>query len=679
MADDQKETNSKLTEVNRKLTEISSKLGNVTDATNENTKEQKKRGPRGPYAKDGAKTAERTADAAEKTAEEAKKEGKKSSSKESRERALLGQSQKQYEETVKQREIAKEAKKEMTEIGSSIKGDAKNNKQYQEAEKKFNKEQSKAQKLEGRRNLLSRFKDTKEKGGTGAAVKELGGTAMEGIGKTFKSIGGFLGKFSKIFSLLVIPALVLLVNSPAWDWLKGFAKSVGNFFSESGPLASGLKPILEFLGVEGELGNVMKGIMLLAGGLTAAVIFAPFKVMGGIKNIGAFLGKKMFGLVSTLGKALKPKSVPMPGEKSAAASGAAKGGAARGGSARGGAARGGAARGGAGRGGGITKVAKGLATMGQAAGKSIGSFIGGILKGIAGGLAAFANPLALGGLAAVTLALVVLEDSFVPIGKLVESVGKSIKTTFEGIGVVVKDIGASVGSVITSMGDAIGAVVDKISKLSTAGTEATTKQIKELSAIPAEGMIAAAKGIDAMKKALADFGGGTLSKIGDSLFGSGGPIEKIVELTKKVPELMKAAEAINVLGAAGSDFAAADAELSRRKKIAELSKDIAGGTGYMTDESDIAEKRAELAELRSQSMASGLSGGSPAARARNARSITASGAPGGRAAPPPNIVSAPTTVNNTNPTSNNTSNSPSLKPAGSSGTYAGSMTNAGFM
>jgi len=611
-----------------------------------------------------------------------------------RERALLGQSEKQYEATLDQRKATEASQKELSDLESTLGGDAKNNKQYQQAQTKLEKEKMKLTKIEGRRNLLSRFKDTKEKGGTGAAVKELGGTAMEGIGKTFKSIGGFLGKFSKIFSLLVIPALVLLVNSPAWDWLKGFAKSVGNFFSESGPLASGLKPILEFLGVEGELGNVMKGIMLLAGGLTAAVIFAPFKVMGGIKNIGAFLGKKMFGLVSTLGKALKPKSVPMPGEKSAAASGAAKGGAARGGSARGGAARGGAARGGsarggaarggaarggAGRGGGITKVAKGLATMGQAAGKSIGSFIGGILKGIAGGLAAFANPLALGGLAAVTLALVVLEDSFVPIGKLVESVGKSIKTTFEGIGVVVKDIGASVGSVITSMGDAIGAVVDKISKLSTAGTEATTKQIKELSAIPAEGMIAAAKGIDAMKKALADFGGGTLSKIGDSLFGSGGPIDQIVALTKKVPELMKAAEAINVLGAAGSDFAAADAELSRRKKIAELSKDIAGGTGYMTDESDIAEKRAELAELRSQSMASGLSGGSPAARARNARSITASGAPGGRAAPPPNIVSAPTTVNNTNPTSNNTSNSPSLKPAGSSGTYAGSMTNAGFM
>ena len=322
MADDQKETNSKLTEVNRKLAEISSKLGNVTDATNENTKEQKKRGPRGPYAKDGAKTAERTADAAEKTAEEAKKEGKKSSSKESRERALLGQSQKQYEETVKQRELAAEAKKEMANIGSAIKGDAKNNKQYQEAEKKFNKEQSKAQKLEGRRNLLSRFKDTKEKGGTGAAVKELGGTAMEGIGKTFKSIGGFLGKFSKIFALLVIPALVLLVNSPAWDWLQDFAKSIVKFFSSEGPLGSFLKPILEFFGVGGAFDGVMTGIQVgfgtLVAGLAAAVVFAPFKVMGGIAKLGLFIGKKLFGLVTSVTKALLPKKAVASATKGAA-------------------------------------------------------------------------------------------------------------------------------------------------------------------------------------------------------------------------------------------------------------------------------------------------------------------------------------------------------------------------
>jgi len=463
-------------------------------------------------------------------------------------------------------------------------------------------------------------------GGGGGDDPKKGGIFGSKKFKGFlKLVTGFMG----ILAAMIIPALAYFMNDPKiFAAMKDGIFSMINFFSESGPLASGLKPILEFFGVEGELDTVMKGIILLAAGLTAAVVFAPFKVMGGIKNFGAFLGKKMFGLVSTLGKALKPKGVPMPGGKPAAVAGgaakggAARGGAARGGAARGGAARGGAARGGAGRGGGITKAAKGLATMGQAAGKSIGSFIGGILKGIAGGLAAFANPAALAGLAAITLALVVLEDSFVPIGKLVESVGKAIKTTFEGIGVVVKDIGESVGTVIGAMGDAIGAVVDKISKLSTAGTEATTKQIKELSAIPADGMIAAAKGIDAMKKALDGFGGGTMSKIGSTLFGSGGPIDKIVELTKKVPELMKAAEAINVLGAAGSDFAAADAELSRRKRITTLSKDIASGDVEGTDNAEnLAKAKAELAELRSQSKASGLSGsGRPTAAGAIAQS-----------------------------------------------------------
>jgi hypothetical protein len=139
--------------------------------------------------------------------------------------------------------------------------------------------------------------------------------------------------------------------------------------------------------------------------------------------------------------------------------------------------------------------------------------------------------------------------------------------------------------------------------MSTAGTEATTKQIKELSAIPADGMIAAAKGIDAMKNALNDFGGGTFSKIADNLFGGGGPIDKIVELSKKVPELMKAAEAINVLSAAGSDFALAEEELNRRKRIAELKKGIADESlkgKIITSEEDLKKARVELAALKEQ-------------------------------------------------------------------------------
>ncbi len=51
-------------------------------------------------------------------------------------------------------------------------------------------------------------------------------------------------------------------------------------------------------------------------------------------------------------------------------------------------------------------------------------------------------------------------------------------------------------------------------------------------------------------------------------------------LTKKVPELLKAAESISVIAAAGSDFAMADAELKRRKKVVELKKTVDGGTKY---------------------------------------------------------------------------------------------------
>ena len=473
-----------------------------------------------------------------------------------------------------------------------------------------------------KRSMFDRLSsDDKPSGGVAVPGGDGGDDPKKGgifEGKRFKGFLKLVTGFVGILGVLILPALaVILNNKKMFESLEANIVGAIKFFDEAN--------------------IVMKGLMILGAGLTAALIFAPFKTIGGIYKVGKWIGgkfKKMAGGVKALGEGVSGKNAPkIPGGKPAAvAGGAAKGGAARagatgsgaarGGAARGGAARGGAARGGAGRGGGITKAAKGLATMGQAAGKSIGSFIGGILKGIAGGLAAFANPAALAGLAAITLALVVLEDSFVPIGKLVESVGKAIKTTFEGIGVVVKDIGASVGSVIGAMGDAIGAVVDKISKLSTAGTEATTKQIKELSAIPADGMIAAAKGIEAMKKALDGFGGGTMSKIGSTLFGSGGPIDKIVELTKKVPELMKAAEAINVLGAAGSDFAAADAELSRRKRITTLSKDIASGDVEGTDNAEnLAKAKAELAELRSQSKASGLSGsGRPTAAGAIAQS-----------------------------------------------------------
>ena len=104
------------------------------------------------------------------------------------ERKLLGQSEKQYDAMLKQRKVTEESKKAMEDIEAVLGEDAKNNKQYQEAQKKYNKEQLKAQKLERKRSLFQRFKDTKEEKGTGAAIGQLGKTAGEGALKGLKGV-----------------------------------------------------------------------------------------------------------------------------------------------------------------------------------------------------------------------------------------------------------------------------------------------------------------------------------------------------------------------------------------------------------------------------------------------------------------------------------------------------------
>ena len=247
-------------------------------------------------------------------------------------------------------------------------------------------------------------------------------------------------------------------------------------------------------------------------------------------------------------------------------------------------------------------------------GKGLGKGLGGLLKGVASGLAAMANPLTLLGLAAVVLAINgialairIMSPAFEPIGKMFISFGKTIREVFGGLGQFIKDIGKTIEGIIGAVGKAIGNVIDKITKMKTAGTDATTKQIKDLSAIPGLKMLDTARGIDAIKKALDGFGGGTFGKIVGSLFGGDGPIEKIIELSKKVPALMKASEAIAILGAAGSDFAKAEAEIERRKKVSKLKKRMAGSYSLRTG--NIEEDQAELAALEGQAIKMNPAGG----------------------------------------------------------------------
>ena len=388
-----------------------------------------------------------------------------------------------------------------------------------------------------------------------------------------KSIAkGGLAAFA--FGAFAVAALAFL-NSPFFDKtvdyitktllpkLKTFYDA---FFGPKGGFVEGFKTLF---GDVGGLGGVVLGLGTVTALLAAnkiAKFFGPLK---------AGVGKLLSGIG---GLAKRIPGIPGGGAGAAATPGGA-----------------------------VSKAAGGIGAKIKAAGKGLGGFISGLLKGIAGGLAAFANPAALVGLAAmaaaflaVSAAIRIMSPAFEPIGKLFESLGETVKSAFEGLGTFIKDIGESIKKVITGIADGIGNVIDKITAMQTAGTEATTKQIKELSGIPADALHAAAKGIDAMKAALDGFGGGAFSKAVGSLFGGDGPIDKIIELSTKVPELMKAAEAISILGAAGSNYAMAEAEIARRKKVAELQKSIAGGRirGKRAEGA-----KAELAALQGQAMA----------------------------------------------------------------------------
>ena len=418
---------------------------------------------------------------------------------------------------------------------------------------------------------------TKYTGGAGGFGKFIRGTLLAGL---FIAIAAFLQ--SKYFG----DAVDLLTNT--------IMPALENFFENTlKPFGRAVAALVkgDFAGAFTEIMKVENPLGLAAGFIGLATLLAPGKMF-----------KVLKGAVKLFGKALNLVGIKLPGF-APKLPGASKGG----------------LPGVPTKAKGIVKTAGNFAKMGKSAGKGIGGFIGGILQGVAIGLKAIAAPMTLLGLAAVVLAINgiafairVMSPAFVPLGKMMKSFGKAVREVFGGLGDFIKDIGKTIEGIINSLGKSIGDVVDKISSMSTAGTEATTKQIKELSAIPAKGMFEAAKGIDAMKAALNDFGGGTFSNVAKSLFGGGGPIEKIVELTKKVPALMKAAEAISVISAAGGDYAMAQQEIKRRAKVAELESRLAGDKfDAYTDKGKAEEKasmEAELKVLKSQKMELQLSG-----------------------------------------------------------------------
>jgi hypothetical protein len=210
-----------------------------------------------------------------------------------------------------------------------------------------------------------------------------------------------------------------------------------------------------------------------------------------------------------------------------------------------------------------------------AGGAAASGGMGAGLTSLAGGLAAFANPASLIGLAAVTAAVYALSLAFEAASPGFEAFGAMVKRILEGVapvvvafgtavGTVMKDVGTaitnakdgftaifngiaevvkSIGSVIigsiTAIGDSISKIINTISNYRTAGTKIATDSIKELANIPSANMLAAAAGVEAIKKALDGFNPGFLSGISQglgSIFAGDqtGPLQQMAVLGPKL-------------------------------------------------------------------------------------------------------------------------------------------------
>ena len=202
------------------------------------------------------------------------------------------------------------------------------------------------------------------------------------------------------------------------------------------------------------------------------------------------------------------------------------------------------------------KAAKGVGLLGGArpaggaagAGAGIagtGRGMGAGLKGMAVGLKALANPMALVGLAAITLAVMgiakaaqIAAPAFEPLGKMFKSVFEGlapiVTSVMDGISNFVSSVGGSIKGVIEGIGNSIATVVDSITNMKTAGVNATTEQIERLSKIPAGQMFLAADGIERMKAALEGFTPGFFGGLSQGLgsFFGGDQADKIVRLAE---------------------------------------------------------------------------------------------------------------------------------------------------
>lgn len=276
----------------------------------------------------------------------------------------------------------------------------------------------------------------------------------------------------------------------------------------------------------------------------------------------------------------------------------------------------------AGIGAGLKGLGMGLKGLGQGAGKGIQA----LLMGLARGVMALANPMALVGLGALTLAAMGLGkalefaapaiEAFAPVlMKVVEVIGDIFIKAIEAIPEVIKSVGDVIIGVVTAISDAITGIID-----------AVVTSIERLAAIDGSNLLSVGAGLLAIAGGMAAFGAGSaVAGVGNLVGGllgaitpGGSPVDQIMKLGKEGPNIEKAGIGVEKLAAGLTAFSGINTE--KIKAIAALpTEKIAAMGAAMGNAGTVESKSAQNRALDAQA---GAGGGNTAVVAPTVNNVT---------------------------------------------------------
>ena len=209
---------------------------------------------------------------------------------------------------------------------------------------------------------------------------------------------------------------------------------------------------------------------------------------------------------------------------------------------------------------GLKSMGKGIQGLMSGAGKGVSAF----LRGLAIGLSALANPKALLGLGALTLALMGIGKALQMAAPFMEAFAPILIKIADVIQNVFIEAIKAIPEIIKSIGDVIMGVIGAISDSIIGIIDAVTSSIERLAQIDGGALLSVAGGLLALSGAMVAFGGaqalaGLGSLVGNLLtIGSDSPVEQLIKIGDRGEGIQKAADGMEKLGSAMGAFSKID-------------------------------------------------------------------------------------------------------------------------